>query len=355
MLCITRESDLPETHLMIGLHAAGFEVRVLGDLAPSLESRIRSHGIPYERLVIRARMDLRAIRAIRAHAYEWKPDVIQCFTSRALTCAIASCLPQKTRLVAYRGAIGRLSRLDPANLFGVLHIRVNGILCLSDSIVAALRARGVPERKLFKIHKGHDPAWYGASAVAPQARTRDEFVIGFIGNMRPVKGAHVLLDAVRGIDASLRIRCVLVGETLDPRVEEMLRDPALRDRVDVRGYVPDASALMREFDVLAVPSLQGEGLSKAAIEAMAQRVPVVASASGGLVELIEDGVSGRLVPPGDARALARALEELARDPSARARYAEAAFARVTSTYHIDRTIEQVSAVYRALVASAPAR
>lgn len=354
ILFITRESDLPETHLMMGLHAAGFDVRVVGDLLPALEARLRARGIPVDRLIIRSRTDARAIRVIRAISRDWQPHLVQCFTSRALTCAIASRLPKRVRLVAYRGAIGRLSRFDPANLFGVLHIRVNGILCLSDSIVAALRARGVPARKLFKIHKGHDPAWYSASAGPSRSRARDEVVIGFIGNMRRVKGAHILLAAARELDSSLSARVVLVGEVLDPQVAAMLCDPALRGRIEVRGFVPDASALIREFDLLVVPSLDGEGLSKAALEAMAQRVPVVASASGGLAELIEDGLSGRLVPPGDSAALARALEELARDPEARARYAEAGFARVTKVYHIDRTIEQVAAIYRELAAAAPA-
>lgn len=354
VLFITRDSDLPETHLMIGLGRSGFDVRILGNLVPSLEQKIRDAGLTAEPLAIRSRLDALAALKIRRVVREWNPDVVQCFTSRALTCAIAARLPRNVCLVAYRGAIGRLTRMDPSNVFGVLHRRVDGILCLSDSIVTALAKRGVPREKLFKIHKGHDPAWY--EAPDPQSRTdRSVFRVGFIGNMRPVKGAHVLLEAMRRIDPVKRIKLVLIGEIIDPKARALIESPELAGRVEALGFQPEAFRRIREFDALAVPSLEGEGLSKAALEAMAQRVPVIASASGGLTELIEDRVSGRLVPPGDPRALADAIEEMALDSQLRERLAEKAYERVMSHYHIQRTIEQVASVYRTLCASASAR
>ncbi len=350
VLFITKDSDLPEAHLIAGLAAAGFEVRVLGNLLPPIARMFDERGVDREGLTIRSRLDREAIRRVRAAVRAFTPDIVQCFTSRALTCAIRARLPRSVRLVGYRGAIGRLTRVDPSNLFGVLHIRVNAILCLSDSIRNALRAAGVPSRKLFKVYKGHHPDWYRSAANRPSRPAGDTtFVVGFIGNMRRVKGAHVLLEALRLINPSIPIRAVLVGEVLDSRVRIMLRAPDLAGRIEVRGFQQNAAAMIPEFDLLVVPSLEGEGLSKAAIEAMAQRVPVVASASGGLVELIEDGVSGRLVPPGDAAALAKALEEAWRNPDARARHAESAYARMLTTFHIDRTVEQVAEIYRSLV------
>jgi glycosyltransferase involved in cell wall biosynthesis len=355
VLFITRDSDLPESHLIAGLAAAGIEVRVLGDLLPPIARMFCERGILHEGFAIRSRLDREAARRIRATVREWNPDIVQCFTSRALTCAILSRLPRRVRLVGYRGAIGRLTRLDPSNLFGVLHVRVNAVLCLSDSIRAALRKAGVPDRKLFKIYKGHDPAWYAAANARPRRAADGAFVVGFIGNMRRVKGAHVLLEALRGIDPRLPVRAALVGAVLDPRVRALLADPNLAGRVEVRGFQPNASASIPDFDVLAVPSLEGEGLSKAAIEAMSQRVPVLASASGGLVELIEDRVSGRLVPPGDAAALRAAILELMRDADARTKYADAAYERISTAFHIDRTVEQVAALYRSLVSESRAR
>jgi glycosyltransferase involved in cell wall biosynthesis len=354
VLFITREGDLPESHLIARLSAAGFETRVLGDLLPSVSELFRAHGIPHETLKIRSRLDLEAARRVRAVVHAWEPHIVQCFTSRAITCAIISRLPRRVRLVGYRGAIGRLTRLDPSNLFGVLHARVNAILCLSDSICAALRNAGVPDCKLFKIYKGHDPAWYAAANPRPRREADGAFVVGFIGNMRRVKGAHVLLEALRGIDPRVPVRVVLVGEALDPRVRALLADPNVAGRVEVRGFQPNASASIPDFDVLAVPSLEGEGLSKAAIEAMSQRVPVLASASGGLRELIEDRISGRLTPPGNAAALRAAILELMQDSDARKRYAEAAYTRISTAFHIDRTVEQVAALYRSLVSASAA-
>src|SRR5207245_2798836 len=108
------------------------------------------------------------------------------------------------------------------------------------------------------------------------------------------------------------------------------RSPA-RDRIRVVGYVHqrDLPSLYREFDVLAVPSLTTptwiEQFGRVAVEAMATGIPVVASDSGSLPEVIGDG--GLLVPPGDPRALAAALDRLAGDPAERARLGKAARSR----------------------------
>lgn len=347
VLFITGRSDLPERHVIAGLAAEGWSVRVLGDFDDETRRFFEERDVAIEPLHVHSRLDWRAIVQIRRAARAWKPNVVQCFTSRGLTCAILSGLPPGAKLVAYRGAVGGVSRWDPSARFGVLHPRVDAVWCVSKSIARALAAGGLPERKLWAIYKGHDPGWYRGRG-RQRAREGGEFVAGFIGNMRPVKGAHVLLEALRRVPPNLPLRVVLVGEILDRRVKRLLGEPEIARRIERHGFVPRAFEWIPTFDLLVVPSLEGEGLSKAALEAMAQRVPVLASASGGLAEIIEDRVTGRLVAPGDSEALARALIEMARDRDACRAYAEAAYRRVEYEFHISRTIRELASLYSSL-------
>ncbi len=121
------------------------------------------------------------------------------------------------------------------------------------------------------------------------------------------------------------------------------------------GYRPDAAALCRAFDVQAVPS-PAEPFGLVLLEAMAQGVPVVAAAGGGVPEIVRDGTDGLLVPSGDADALADALDRVLTGPDLRARLAAAGPRRVREAFPLDRTVALTEAVYRrALAAPAGAR
>ncbi len=151
--------------------------------------------------------------------------------------------------------------------------------------------------------------------------------IGYVGRLEAHKGVEVLIDAVAAQpDWTLHI----VGD--GPTREEIRRRAApLGERVAISGFVPtdDLPAVYRKFDVVVVPSLETPGwieqFCRVAVEAMASGVPVVASDSGALPEVVGDG--GVLVPQGDAAALHHALLDLASDPARRRALGEAARAR----------------------------
>lgn len=144
---------------------------------------------------------------------------------------------------------------------------------------------------------------------APGPRKR----VGFIGTVAPHKGPHVLVAAVRrlaGVELSLDVFGSL---SVQPAYVEGLRRAAAGDeRIRFRGAFAEGGQAdaLRQIDVLAVPSLWWENSPLVVLEALAAGVPVVASRTGGVPELMEDGRSGRLVPPGDEAALAEALREV---------------------------------------------
>jgi len=167
---------------------------------------------------------------------------------------------------------------------------------LADSEAVADRLAGLDPRVVFcpvALHPAPAPAPW-----EPDGRP----VVGFVGRIEPRKGVLDLVRAAPRIDA----RVVLVGE------DAFGADPAYDDAVsgvERVGWVQDAAALMAHLDVLVVPSY-AEPFGTVAAEALAAGTPVVATAVGGLPEVVADGVTGALVPPGRPDAIAAAVAEV---------------------------------------------
>lgn len=140
--------------------------------------------------------------------------------------------------------------------------------------------------------------------------------VGMLARLDPVKGHGVLIEAAQILKASfpaLRARCAGEGQLLE-RLRWQLKPQGVDDVVSFLGRVPDKWIFMSGCRLGVVPSTGSEAVSRAALEWMAAGRPVVASRVGGLPDLVEDGVTGVLVPPGDAPALAAALKSLLDDP-----------------------------------------
>lgn len=194
--------------------------------------------------------------------------------------------------------------------------------------------------KLHVIHCGVDlEAFSVPSEVRPDGPTRMVCVASF----EEVKGHRHLLDACAMLrDRGVEFRCDLVGEgPLRADIERRIARLALDGLVNVLGgrARPDVIRLYQAADLAVLasrPTRQGkrEGIPVALMEAMATGLPVVSTAISGIPELVETGRTGILVPPGDARALADALEALAGDPQRRARMGAAGREKVEREFDL---------------------
>jgi glycosyltransferase involved in cell wall biosynthesis len=349
---VTGRSDRPEAHCIAGLHRAGVEIRLVGDTSGPYFSVLQQAGVPAGHLVIPNRVSWPAIRAIHRAIRAFQPDIVHVFTNKALACTIPALIGSRARLVCYRGTTGHLSLWDPGSWFSYRHPRVSAVICVSDAVRDYVRTVRRPDQVLT-IRKGHDPAWYASGAPADLAEfgvPRGAFVAGLVANMRRLKGAHVLVAALRQLPPELGVHVLLVGQIRDPEVEAATRDPRLAGRLHAAGFRTDATRLMSGFTVSIMPSLEREGLPKAVVEGMAQGIPAVVSAAGGLPELVEDGVCGRVVPPGDASALAAALRELATEPGRCRAMGQRALEQIQTKFNNVRMQAETRALYERLLA-----
>ncbi len=182
----------------------------------------------------------------------------------------------------------------------------------------------------------------------------DKVVVGAVARLSPEKGLDVLLrSAAVLVDGGTKLRVVLAGE--GPSRESLVRlaeKLGISDRVDFRGEVPheEVPAVLAELDVFALPSKE-EGFGVAALEAQAMEVPVVGSRVHGIPDVVDDGRTGLLVPPGDVEALAGAVGRLAGDAELRATLGRAGRAFVEERYRWEDNVAQMERLYRHLVGS----
>ena len=187
-----------------------------------------------------------------------------------------------------------------------------------------------------KVHIIYNPVTDCSSAVAEPVellRTRDSSILtlGVVGRITKPKGQRILLNALGrlGPKNKARVRVIFVGApspdnsadlAYDQRLKECVMQFGLKTRVEWVGYQMDVGPFYRAMDVLVQPSLSnsGESMPMVVLEALQHGVPVIASLTGGIPEVIHHGSNGLLVPPGDEVGLARALERFLQDAPLRA-------------------------------------
>jgi glycosyltransferase involved in cell wall biosynthesis len=237
--------------------------------------------------------------------------------------------------------------VNPAGTPGLLTLQrlaytfAHRVVANSEAAAACLRDEGVPARKIRTIANGIDLQLF---APAPQRERRR--AITTVANLRNGKGHDVLLRAFARVraqvpDATLQ----LVGDgVLRPKLEALAAALGLAPAVTFLGHRHDVPEILATSDIFAFPSFM-EASPNGVIEAMAARLPVVATHVGGIPEIVEHGRNGLLVPAGDDEALAAALIETIERPAQAAALGEAARQTVAGRYSFERMVHEFEALY----------
>ena len=183
-----------------------------------------------------------------------------------------------------------------------------------------------------------------------EAFCRQAPVIGAAGRLSREKGFDLLVDAFARVVANgAAARLLILGEGPErAALESQIGRHGLTDRVMLPGYVADAGIYLPLVDVFVLPSLT-EGLPLTVLEAMRASRPIVATRVGGVPSVLGEGRFGRLVPPGDADALAAAVSATLRDPSGAAALAAAARVAFGATYSSRRMADRYQALYEEIL------
>jgi glycosyltransferase involved in cell wall biosynthesis len=218
---------------------------------------------------------------------------------------------------------------------------VDAFVCPSQFLAGQMQRGKVFPDRMHVIHHFID-----LDGVAPKSTPGGNAVIA--GRLAPEKGIDVAIRAVGHL--SDQVRLDIAGDGPARRDLEALAEAEAPGQVVFHGRLPKDKLfdLLRSSSVAVVPSTWFENQPMAVLEAMAAGLPVIASDLGGLPELIDDGVDGLLVPPGDDKVLARAIDEMARDWSRAFTMGQTGRRKIETGFSPSVHIEQISGLYRQL-------
>ncbi len=229
--------------------------------------------------------------------------------------------------------------------------RAERILAISRAIAASLVSlEGVPREKIEVVHYGLESEGFAAQASPGRLRAElgleDEPLVGFVGRMVEQKGVDVLLRAFVAVRRALpEAHLVLAGDGRQMTAMLAMARSLHLSRFHFLGWRTDVADLMADIDVLVMPS-RWEGFGLVALQAMALARPVVASRVSALPEIVENQITGMLVPPEDPARLARALIEVLKMPGRGAALGRAGNARLAREFTLDRMAETTARIYR---------
>jgi glycosyltransferase involved in cell wall biosynthesis len=364
------------TLLNDGLRRHGFDpLLVYGSIDPtegSLEDLVerlglRAHRIPELGRRISLWSDASALWQLTRIVFRERPDIVHTHTAKAGTLGRLAALaynitrPRRRRCVVIHTFHGHVfsGYFGPAGSY-LVRLLERGLALATDRILTisarqqhdiSVRYRIAPVEKTAVIELGLD--FDDLLALDRDARAREPFgfapgdvVFGYVGRFAPVKNLPALVRAF-GAMATRRadVRLLLVGDgEARPALEALTASLGIAERVRFAGWRRDIDAVYGSIDVGVLSSLN-EGTPVALIEAMAAARPVIATAVGGVEDLVVHGRSGLVVPSGDEDALADAMDRLAADAGARLTLGAAARESVRTRFGRARLEAEISRCY----------
>jgi len=211
----------------------------------------------------------------------------------------------------------------------------------------------VPLDKITTIHYGLEALRPAASARSIREElgfTRQDVVLGIIARLVEQKGHRFLLEAFeKALAKNEKLRLVIVGEgALDTQLRRLVQKKGLDGAVRFTGYRTDVAEILDAVDIFVHPSLW-EGFGLSILEAMAMGKPVIASRVSAIPELVEDGITGFLVPPTDTGSLARSIVKLAGDTGLRKQCGQKAHERWKTCFSVAAMVDKTATVYENLL------
>jgi glycosyltransferase involved in cell wall biosynthesis len=364
------------THLVENLNRGGLE-RVVIDLVreQSAEGHVVDVVCLFEKGQLASELDvpvyacgkgdgfdIGAIRRLRARLKERAPGVLHTHNAMAHYYGVIAAigLPIQCRINTRHNmsGLGRGSRRD------WLYRRSLALTDIVASVCEAAHAdlvagKLLPESRTVSVPNGIPVAGFAPASAESHGRLAAEIgvapgtrIVGAVGRLHPAKDHPTLLRAFREVAAARPDVVLVVAGNGERRaeLEALAASEGIASRVRFLGDRNDVAELLRGFDLLAVSS-RTEGYSVVLVEASVVGVPIVATRVGGNPEIVQDGVTGLLVPPSDPAALAGAIGALLDDPARARRMGEAGRAWGLSEGSVEMMTRRYEAVYRGAGAS----
>lgn len=341
----------PEAEIIIGLAKRGHSVTVMAEGKSEYVPRLKEHGIKFIDCYPKSKICFDTIKSIRNELKEGGYDICFSLNSKTIPNSAFACIGFNVKLVSYRGTTGGIYRHDPSAYLTALHPRVNGIICVSKAVENDIKRRVWKNKdNVITVYKGHQVEWY--SHVEPASRQEfgipQEAVIALCAaRVRPSKGIPVLLEAIKYVTNN-NFHLILAGKGYE-QFSELIEKSGMPERIHVLGHRNDVPNIMAMSDFQVQPSISGEGLPRAIVEAMGSAKPTVATTTGGSAEVVEHGKTGFIVPVNDAEAFGKAMQQLAQNKEKCQSMGEDAQQRLSEYFSSELAIDGYEKFFQKLI------
>ncbi|HVN80454.1 MAG TPA: glycosyltransferase [Terriglobia bacterium] len=341
-------------YLAQGLKATPVNQQLVVRAGGKLATRLQATELSSSCLPFRSEWDPVSLFRLFQILRNFRPEIVHAHDARTLGLAvILKGIGGKFRLVASRRVAFPIRR-NP--LWKMKYQQSPArIVAVSQFIRESLIKDGINPAKITVIYDGIElPSLPGPESRFSARRivgvAEQEFLIGNIGHLTREKGHEVL---VRGFKQVLvrepKAKLLIVGDgPLRDLLRRLVKELGLETNVLLPGPIADLGSILPAMDLFVYPSLE-EGLGSVLLMAMAYRVPVCASQTGGIPELVIDGITGRLFAPGDPGALAVVVASSLAMPAQMQEYADKAFTRVTQQFQVQRMVSATFDLYARLL------
>lgn len=330
------------------LYAQGYHSVVVCPRHSALYQRAMEARLPVKALRMRHELDVVAACQLAYYLRCQQVDILHMHGAHAHTIGLLAgvLVPRVQKVVSrrvdfppIRNLFSRWKYCSPA-----VHY-----LTVSEAVRQVLMAGGIPASRVQTVHSGIDLGRFDHIASAPALFPPGTRVVGTAGHLAGHKGQRYLIEAIRYLrQAEPNIGVVIAGDgELRPVLEAQAAALGVGDCLRFTGFRRDILALMQQWEVFIQASYL-EGLGTAVLDAMALRKPVVATRVGGILEVVQDGQTGYLVPPRDPQALATAVIRLLQDEALRRTFGEAGRRRVAACFTAERMAAHTLQTYQQL-------
>jgi L-malate glycosyltransferase len=324
--------------LVAGLHQRGHHVHMACPPQSPLASRCRETGIAVHSLRIRNEAGLFSLFQLIFLLRKIRPEIAAYNTPRSILIGnLASLFSSVRARIIFRRVNFPLRKNFITRI--KYKWKVDCIIANSEAIQRQLQAEGISPEKIRTIYEGVDLSLFPKHTVRETPSPGKPIVVGTVAHMSSEKGLNYLVEAASLIpEVKKKLRFVLVGDGVClPDLKESVQKLGLQEIFHFPGFQTNTRDFFRSFNLFVLPSLS-EGFPSAILEAMATSLPVVASRTGGIPELVQDGHNGLLVPPGDASALAHAIHFLTENPGEAGLMGDRGRTRIESQFTMESKI-----------------
>lgn len=346
-----RSISLAQMKLIKRLHQSVDNFLLIGEFSQENKKELESYGVQVIEKHDVKKIDPIFIKELKEIATSFQPDIVHVIHGKLLRSVNVAFKNHSAKIITYFGSTS-LHWHDISSYLTFLSPRVDKIICNSEHVYQHVRKQLLwRKQKAVKIYKGYNPEWFEDTKMVDYTTLKipkNAIVVVLAATYSKNKRVEDFIQSSQYLQTEKEVHYVVLGhDTNGEALQKLKNESPIKDNIHLLGVQNDAVSFIKGGDIYAQTSLK-EGFGRAVSEAMCVGKPIVMTNCGGGTELIDKN-TGIVVPTKNPKAIAEAISTLVNDDELREKMGKNAFKRISSTYHIRQTVEEVLMLYRNVI------